>query len=87
MDDTSPLDHALMFGVPLSFAILIAVGLYGVVHRDRAIHFARNLVHKPYPWGHSTTDPAPEAADPGDHTPGVAAVTDEAPKSDGPHEP
>ena len=83
MDNTTTLDHALMFGVPLSLAILIAVGLYGVVHRDRAIHFARNLVHKPYPWGHSTTNPDPQAADSGDR---VSAVTDESTRPDGLHE-
>ena len=87
MSDTSALDHALMIGTPISLGVLIAVGIYGVFHRDRAMHFGKNLVHKPYRWGHATTDPAPEAADPGDRTLGVSAVPDEVTRSDGPHEP
>ena len=87
MNNTSTLDHALMFGVPLSLAILIAVGLYGVVHRDRAIHFKKDPGHKPYRWSRDTTHPATEeTADPGDRSLGVQAVPDEIAKPDGPHE-
>ncbi len=87
MDDTSSLDNALLFGTPISLAILIAVGLYGVFHRDRAMHFGKNLVHKPYRWGHATTDPAAEAADPSDDTLSVQATTDAVTSTNSPNQP
>ena len=87
MSDTSVLDHALMIGAPLSLGVLIAVGIYGVLHRDRAMHFGKNLVHKPYRWGHSSADRAPEPPEAGEPAAGVQAVPDEVSRPDGPHEP
>ena len=87
MSDTSALDHALMIGTPISLGVLIAVGIYGVFHRDRAMHFGKNLVHKPYRWGHATTDPAPEAADPSDDTLSVQATTDAVTSTNSPNQP